>query len=162
MADEDGDAGGEFRPVDTVFPPPTDGTVESWRPVTTTIEIVDLDRLAGGDFDPVWMPLPGWPVEIDSDADLDLRFNADTGTLALPPDGPDPGLVYDVDAVVPPSIGEVDLRGATVTLRPPVDLAAPQLRSFAGDVLEGADVGWEQVEAIRTALANPVKTLRYE
>ena len=154
VADEAADAAGEFRPVDTVFPPPADGTVQDWAPVATTIEIVDLDQLAAGDFDPVWMPLPGWPVSVESDADLDLRFNADTGTLALPPDGPGPGLVYEVDAVVPPPVERLDLRGAEVERRPPLDLAAPQLRSFAGDVLEGADVGWEQVEAIRSALVD--------
>jgi hypothetical protein len=41
-----------------------------------------------------------------------------------------------------------------VTTEEAFDLAVPQLRSFAGDVLEGADVGWEQVEAIRTRLVD--------
>ena len=85
---------------------------------------------------------------------LDLRFNSDTGTLALAPDGPSTGLVYDVTSALPPRVEQLNLRSATVTLRDPLDLAAPQLLSLAGDVLEGADVGWEQIEAIRTAFVD--------
>lgn len=154
VADEEDDAQGEFRPVDSIFPIPASGTIESRDRVTATIEIVDFDQLADGDFDPVWMPLPGWPTALSSDDALDLRFNAETGTLALAPEGPSAGLVYEVTAAVPPAIADVNLRSATVTEREPLDLAVPQIVSFASDVLEGADVGWEQVEAIRTRLVD--------
>lgn len=154
VADETPGAPAEFRPVDAIFPAPSDGTLTGWDRVTATIEIDQLDQLAGGEFDPVWLPVPGWPVSLDSETRLDVRFNAETGTLALAPDGPSPGLVYDVVAAIPPAADELALAGATVTVDEPYDLAVPQLRSFAGDVLEGADVGWEQVEAIRRRLVD--------
>lgn len=154
VADETGDAPAEFRPVDRAFPEPTDGTLQGWSEVSATIDIVDLDRLAGGEFDPPWLPVPGWPITVDADSPLDLRFNARSGTIALAPDGPSSGLTYEVTALVPPPLERLTLQSATVTQREPFDLAVPQLRSFAGDVLEGADVGWEQVEAIRTRLVD--------
>lgn len=154
VADESPDAPAEFRPIDAIFPAPADGTITGWDRVAATIEIDQLDQLAGGEFDPVWLPVPGWPVSLDSEERLDVRFNANTGTLALAPDGPSPGLVYDVVAAVPPNPDELALAGTTVTVREPYDLAVPQLRTFAGDVLEGADVGWEQVEAIRRRLVD--------
>lgn len=154
VADETMNAAAEFRPVDTRFPDPTNGTIEGWPRVEATIEIVDLDRLAGGEFDPVWLPTAGWPITVTSDDRLDLRFNDRSGTIALPPDGPAAGLVYDMVAATPPDPGRATLESAGVTTREPFDLAVPQLRSFAADVLEGADVGWEQVEAIRTRLVD--------
>lgn len=154
VADETPGAPAEFRPVDTIFPAPANGTLAGWERLEATIEIDQLDQLAGGEFDPVWLPVPGWPVSLASDEQLDVRFNADTGTLALAPDGPYEGLTYDVVAAVPPPIEETNLADASVTLREPYELAVPQLRGFAGDVLEGADVGWEQVEAIRRRLVD--------
>jgi transglutaminase-like putative cysteine protease len=154
VADEAPGAPAEFRPVDTIFPVPGDGTLDGWQRIEATIEIDQLDQLAGGEFDPVWLPVPGWPVSVSSDDQLDVRFNADTGTLALAPDGPHEGLTYDVVAALPPPVEQTNLAGAAVTLREPYDLAVPQLRAFAGDVLEGADVGWEQVEAIRRQLVD--------
>ncbi len=149
VANEAHDALGQFRPVDSVFPPPVDATIEGWERVAATIEIVEYDEIANGDFNPAWLPNVGWPVSVSSAAPLDLRFNPDTGTVAQAPDGPDRGLVYDVVSAIPPSIDQLDLRGATVTKREPLDLAAPQLVNLAGDVLEGADVGWEQVQKIQ-------------
>lgn len=154
VADESEGAGGGFRPVDSRFPPPQAATIADRDIVAMTFEMVEFDQLADGDFDPVWVPLPGWPISISSTADLDLRFSADSGTLAIAPDGPSSGLVYEVTAAVPPSIETINLRGASVTKREPLDLAIPQLVSLASDVLEGADVGWEQVEAIRSTLVD--------
>src|SRR5690606_14697175 len=136
------------------LPRPSDGTIEGWRRIPATIEIDQLDQLAGGEFDPVWLPMPGWPVSLDSAERLDVRFNPATGTLALAPDGPFPGLRYDVVAALPPPVGQAELAAADVTPDEPYELAVPQLRSFAGDVLEGADVGWEQVQAIRSRLVD--------
>jgi transglutaminase-like putative cysteine protease len=154
VGDERIDSRAQFRPVDSVFPTPADGTIDDWERQRSTIEIVDLDRLAGGEFDPVWLPSPGWPVSVGSEADLDLRFNAGTGTIAVAPDGTDAGLVFDIVTATPPDIDDLALQSAGVTLREPTDLAVPQIRSFAADVLEGADVGWEQVEAIRSRLVD--------
>ena len=148
------DAPAEFRPVDNVLPSPSDGTIAGWDRVDATIEIVDLDRLGGGEFDPPWLPMPGWPVSVTSDDRLDLRFNEGTGTVALAPDGPSSGLVYDVVAAVPPSDEDPRLADADVTLRAADDLAVPQLTSFAADTLEGADVGFEQIDAIRSRLVD--------
>jgi len=154
VADEAGDAPGEFRPVDSVFPPPGDADLSGRSRVTATVEIDQLSQLSGGDFDPAWLPTLGWPISIVAEEPLDIRFNRDTGTVALAPDGPEPALVYTIVSFVPPDIGQLSLGGATVTKRDPYDLAIAQLRDFASDVLEGADVGWEQVEAIRSRLAD--------
>ena len=153
VADE-GAGPAQFRPIDTAFPRPTNGSVDGWQRVAATIEIEALDQLAGGEFDPVWLPVPGWPVSLASQQRLDVRFNAATGTLALAPDGPSPGLRYEIVAAVPPPVGQAELAGADVTPIEAYEFAVPQLRAFAGDVLEGADVGWEQVEAIRSRLVD--------
>ena len=116
---------------------------------------MDLDGLAGGEFDPPWLPVPGWPVSVTSDEQLDLRFNEATGTVAVAPDGASAGVAYDVVArdcalrrrSSPP-------RERLVTSRGVADLTVPQLQSFAADTLEGADVGFEQIEAIRGRLAD--------
>lgn len=150
VADETANAPAQFRPVDATISEPTNGTIESWESVTAEVEIVDLNRLAGGDYEHVWLPSPGWPQRITSETDLDLRVNRDTGTVAVAPDGPEKGLTYRIRAAVPPEIADVELADATVTTNDPTLLAAPELRAFAADLLEGADLGWEQVEAIRT------------
>jgi hypothetical protein len=62
--------------------------------------------------------------------------------------------VYEVVSMLPPSFDDAALRGAGVTQVEPRDLAVPQVRDFAADVLEGADVGWEQIEAIRRRLVD--------
>ena len=154
VVDELTDAPAQFVPVDSTFPGPPDAPIEGWSRVTATIEIGELDQLSGGDVDPVWLPTAGWPLLITGTGPLDLRFNPRTGTVALAPDGPAAGMRYEVVAAVAPDLEEVNLRGASVTAVRPYDLAVPQLGQFADDVLEGADDGWEQVESIRTALAD--------
>ena len=154
VADQDGELGGRFRPVDSLFPEPDGATIDGWERTTASIELLGLSDIARGEFDPDWLPLAGWPVSLSSDTDLDLRFDSNSGTLAVAPEGADPGLVFDVVVAVPPKVESVSLRQATVTRNEPTNLAVPQLTSFAGDVLEGADVGWEQVEAIRSALVD--------
>lgn len=149
VADESADDPAQFRPIDLSMPAPPDGSLSQWSTVSATIEVVDLDHLSGGEFAPVWLPVPGWPLEIRSDTDLDLRANLATGTVAAAPDGVRSGTSYEVEAALPPRVEDLDLNQATVTLREPFDLAVPQLRSFTADVVEGADVGWEQVEAVR-------------
>lgn len=153
IADEAG-AAARFRPVDSVFPPPASATIDDWPQVDVTIEIGELRAIAQGEFDPAWLPTPGWPVEVTSEERLDLRFDSESGTVAVAPDGPDTGLVYTVTAAVPPAVEDLRLRSAAVTTVSPLDLAAPGILAFAGDVLEGADVGWEQVEAIRSRLVD--------
>src|SRR5690606_32962346 len=102
------DAPGQFRPVDSVFPVPVGSTIEGWDRVAATIEIVDYDQIAKGDFDPAWMPTLGWPVSIASEESLDIRFNSTTGTVAVAPDGPNPGLVYELVSAVPPAIRKLN------------------------------------------------------
>lgn len=154
VADPASDAPARFRPADSNFPAPEDGSTDGWEQASATIEIVDLDQLSGGDFDPVWLPTLGWPVSITSTSGeaLDLRFNPGNGTVALAPEGPTPGLTYQVVSAVPPDLERTNLSAAGVTGVEPFDLAVPQLRDFASNILEGADDGWEQVEAIRLAL----------
>jgi transglutaminase-like putative cysteine protease len=147
-------ASARFRPVDSNFPPPDDVEIDQRESVEATIEIGAFDEIARGEFTPVWLPTPGWPVSITSDTPLDLRFAVDTGTVAAAPAGAPRGTVYDVVAALPPEFDDALLRGISVTPVEPLDLAVPQLRDFAADVLEGAGVGWEQVDAIRSRLVD--------
>lgn len=149
----------EFRPVDEVFPAPVDGTISGWSRVPATIRIEHLSDLAAGEFDPVWLPVPGWPISVrptggSAERRLELHFDAASGNVAVAPDGPPAGLEYDVVAAVPPDPAELPLAAAPVDLTDPYDLAMPQLRSFAATVLEGADVGYEQIAAIRMWLVD--------
>ncbi|MEM9463986.1 MAG: transglutaminaseTgpA domain-containing protein [Actinomycetota bacterium] len=162
VADARFDAPAEFRQVDSVFPAPTVGTVDGWESVRAEVEIIDLGVLSRGALETYWIPSPGWPLSYEADDPLDVRFNARTGTIAVP-SGPSPGIRYSIAAAVPPTESEVALRGAELGLDPlgialPAGLP-PQLRNFAGDVLEGADVGWEQVDALQSRF---VDTGRYD
>lgn len=154
VVDESTDAPAQFLPIGSSFPEPLDGAVTGWRPLSASIEIRDLDRLSGGDFDQPWLPTIGWPVTVKAEQPLDLRFNPSTGTVAVAPDGPDSGTVYTVDALVPPAIEDVELAAATVTSIDRFDLAVPQMESFAADTLEGTNGGWDAVEAIRKRLVD--------
>ena len=147
-------AAAEFRPVDTRFPAPPDAELGDRRVVRATIEVGAFDEIARGEFTPVWLPRVGWPISIRSDEPLDLRFATRTGTVAVAPDGPPRGTVYEIESAVPFSLDDPLVRRAPISQVEPLDLAVPQLRDFAADVLEGASVGWEQVEAIRTRLVD--------
>ena len=147
------DAPAQFLPVGSGFPVPDDSTVEGWARQAASIEIKDLDRLSGGDFDQPWLPGIGWPVSISSSTALDLRFNPGTGTVAVAPDGPSAGTVYTIEALVPPAVEDVALADAVISTVEPFDLAVPQLQTFADDTLEGTNGGWDAVEAIRARLA---------
>lgn len=153
VADERGDAPGEFRPVDSVFPPPLDAPLDELPRVTATIEIDGLSELAGGDFDPAWLITPGWPLSVSNAGaeNLDIRFNGSTGTIALVPDGPEAGLRYEVIAALPPRPDEAVLRSATVTPIEIVDLR-PAALDYTADVVQGADLGWQRVQRIVEAL----------
>jgi len=154
VANENRDAAGEFRPVDSIFPKPSVDTLDRWTTVTSEIVIVDYSNLAAGRIKNVWLPSPGWPEKLTSDQPLDIRFNRITGTMALPPNGPATGLAYTVTAAIPPEGTAVEVRDARLAdgTGATGDQLSPAMRSYSADILEGKDVGWSQVEAIQAKL----------
>ena len=111
------------------------------------------------DYDDVWLPSVGYPLDIaftEGDATAhtdDLRYNSLTGTTVLT-SGVRSGDVYTMDAVVQRPFSPSDLNGiATASLElPPVegspDIVSVRAQEFAGSSTDPID----QIEAMRLAL----------
>jgi transglutaminase-like putative cysteine protease len=143
---EDSSAAGEFRPVDTRLPR-APSSVRGRDTVSATVTVADLR-------DP-WLPTPGWPSSLHIDQpDGPVRANLRTGTVALA-DGIRKGLTYDVSAYVPPTLTDGELTNAgidTLSDSDALDGLPPPVKNLAADLLEGKDVGWQQVASIRDNL----------
>lgn len=152
VADEDGDAPAEFRPIDSAFPGPLDADIADWERASIEVEIVDLDRLAGGDYDPAWLPTAGWPVSFESDDITDVRFNRSTGTVAVAPDGPTFENRYTIVSAIPPDPASLNLGATGVTPDESFAYVLPTaaLRDPADNILEGKDGGLPQLSAIQS------------
>ncbi len=113
------------------------------------------------DYDDVWLPSVGYPIDIDftaGDATShtdDLRYNSLTGTTVLT-SGVRSGDVYTMDAVVQRPFGPSDLDGtATASLElPPVE-GSPDIVTVRAQELAGTSTDpIDQLEAIRLALVD--------
>ena len=145
------DGSGEFELVGRALPEPEFITAVPRDNVTFTIL----------DYDDVWVPSVGYPLDIDftsGDAAThtdDLRYNSLTGTTVLT-SGVRSGDIYTMDAVVQRLFAPGDLNGtATASLElPPVegspDIVSVRAGEFAGTSVDPID----QLEAIRLALVN--------
>jgi transglutaminase-like putative cysteine protease len=145
------DGSGEFQLVGRQLPDPAFITAVPRDDVTFTIE----------DYDDVWLPSVGYPVDIDFTGGEaaahtdDLRYNSSTGTAVLT-SGVRSGDVYTMDAVVQQVMSPGDLNGvptASIEL-PPVegspDIVSVRTQELAGSSSDPID----QLEAIRLALVN--------
>lgn len=140
---------GQYRAIDSRFPAPPPGTLPP-SPSTVTAQ-VEVSGLPG-----VWLPRPGWPVDVDFGERRDVRFNGVTGNTALP-DGVGRGTAYTVTAMRPAAPSDGSLAEATferTELDTELSALPPAVRSLAADLLEGKDLGWPQVEAVRDELAD--------
>jgi len=139
----------EFRPVGNVLPTATDAGAIVDGPADTELTIT-IDALRGP-----FIPLVGVPATIEvSDAvsaDPAFRMNLVTGTIASPA-----GLrtgqtismsVSDDPAPAPTVLATADL--APVPAIEDSDIVPLAIRNLAADLVEGVDVGWGQVEALR-------------
>lgn len=136
-----------FVPIDLNTPEPVDGVLSDRALVQVEVEVVNLEG--------PWLPVPGWTESIASDEALAsgaLRFNARTGTAALPSGAE--GLTYVASVRPSPILSEEQLEAATFADGGDLglDLQAASVRNWSADVVEGADAGWEQVAAIRDEL----------
>ncbi len=149
--DSSTDGSGEFQLVGRQLPEPSFITAVPRDDVTFTIV----------DYDDVWLPSVGYPVDIDftagdaADHTDDLRYNSLTGT-AVVTSGVRSGDVYTMDALVQRVLSPGDL-GDTGTANielPPVegspDIVAASSRRLAGSSPAPID----QLEAMRLALIN--------
>lgn len=139
-----GVAASEFRPVDTRLPD-APGDVRNRTEVSATVTVTDLDE--------PWLPTPGWVTTLNPIGDFapEVRANLRTGTLVVPAGIP-PGLTYEVTAFAPPALPDAELVHNDATASPQSsDLQGipPPVKNLAADVLEGQDLGWEQVVSVR-------------
>jgi transglutaminase-like putative cysteine protease len=113
------------------------------------------------DYDDVWLPSVGYPLDIDFTAGDaashtdDLRYNSLTGTTVLT-SGVRSGDVYTMDAVVQRPYGPSDLNGtATASIElPPVE-GSPDIVSVRAQELAGSSADpIDQLEAMRLALVD--------
>jgi transglutaminase-like putative cysteine protease len=138
----------EFVPVDTQLPQLDDPPPDDAKTVEHTVTIHDL----GGFF----LPTAGSPLRLTFADDPDPRMNLGTGTVALPGGLPD-DFTYQVTSAVAPDPSEAELEAAKIT---PVDrsdeleLLPPPVRNLAADLVEGKDIGWAQMAAIRDKFVN--------
>lgn len=153
VADEGKEAAGEFRPLDSHFPVLPETELEGRELRTAEVETVALNRLSQGDYAPVWLATPGLPVMVTSEDELDLRYNLSTGTTAVVPAGLAEGTIYQITAEVPIPVDQALLREIPTGIVERMELQ-PNARAYTNDVVEGRDVGWEQVEAVVTELRN--------
>ena len=151
------DAAAEFRPVDTRMPraPKED---RSHPTATATVTIAG----GGGHTNAPWLPIPGRAKEFSfasgkAPDGQRLRANLATGTLALA-GGVPAGLRYEVTSYLPSAAPDGDLLAASVHARiaseRELEALPPQVKNLAADLLEGHDLGWEQVVAIRDSFVN--------
>lgn len=140
---------GQYRAIDSRFPaPPSDALPPN---PSTVVAEVEVSGLPG-----VWLPRPGWPVDVDFGQRRDVRFNAVTGNAALP-DGVGRDTRYTITAMRSASPSDGAMAEASFERTElDTDLSAlpPAVRSLAADLLEGKDLGWPQVEAVRDELAD--------
>ncbi len=142
VADPRRPAESEFRAVGPELPEAS-GQLADGEMVTATVDVVGLDG--------PWIPTPGWGRAIAIEADVAVRENLDTGTLALP-GGVPAGSSYRIEAELPPAPTDEELRARSVPTDPEdidLEVVPPQIRNLAADLTEGIDSGWGQIAAIR-------------
>ena len=147
VGDSEIDGIAPFVPIDSNTPEPVEvGTIER--------SLVDVE-VEVGELGGPWLPIPGRAARIQTAEELpagSLRFNARTGTAALPAGAE--GLTYTVSARPWRFFQDSELEEANFVSGSELGLEqqAASVRTWSADVVEGADSGWDQVVAIRDDL----------
>lgn len=151
VADPDRLGDEEFEPVGVEFPaPPVDAFGSNGLPETVRATVT-IGDLALEDTPSFWLPSPGWGRAVEGAADVDIRMNLGSGTLAVPTQVRE-GMSYVIDAAPITELDSVEvseLSFLTENRATELELLPPQVKNRHADVVEGVDFGWPSIERLQ-------------